>query len=101
MTIDWRAVVPTTHAGESGAAYWRTVESGASRVRVVEYSPGYTGDHWCERGHKAFCLEGGCRVDYVDGATESIEAGQSWCAPDGAPGHRIVTLSGAKLFLVD
>lgn len=101
MTIDWPAIAPATHPGESGAAYWRTVQSGASRVRVVDYSPGYKGDHWCERGHKTFCLAGGFAVEYVDGTTESIEAGQSWCAHDGAPGHRIVTPSGAKLFIVD
>jgi quercetin dioxygenase-like cupin family protein len=101
VTIDWSTIAPSTHAGEAGEAHWRTVQSGASRVRIVDYSPGYTGDHWCERGHKTICLEGRFTVEYVDGTTESIHAGQSWCAPDGAPGHRIVTPSGAKLFIVD
>ena len=101
MTINWSTIAPSTHAGESGAAQWRTVQSGAARVRVVEYSPGYFGDHWCERGHKTICLEGAFTVEYIDGAKESITAGQSWCADDGAPGHRLITPAGAKLFIVD
>jgi len=101
MTIDWALIEPTRHAGESGEALWHTVQSGAARVRVVDYSPGYTGDHWCEIGHKTICLEGSFTVEYTGGARETIQAGQSWCANDGAPGHRIVTPSGAKLFIVD
>ena len=32
-------------------AMWRTLEIGDIRVRIVEYSPGYLADHWCDRGH--------------------------------------------------
>jgi hypothetical protein len=35
---DWSAVPKTEHPGETGAAYWRTVETGNIRVRIVEYS---------------------------------------------------------------
>ena len=44
QTIDWAAVGPTTHAGTTGTAVWRTVEVGNVRVRLVEYSPGYVAD---------------------------------------------------------
>ena len=48
-TTDWAAITPTEHAGESGNAYWRTREFGGIRVRMVEYTPGYLADHWCEK----------------------------------------------------
>ena len=101
MTIEWQSIQETTHAGETGEARWRTLQSGAARIRVVDYSPGYKGDHWCELGHKTMCLEGSFTVEYLGGGTESVSAGQSWCADDGPPGHRIITPSGAKLFIVD
>lgn len=101
MTINWNDVETTVHAGPPGEAHWRTVQSGAARVRVVDYLPGYVGDHWCERGHKTICMEGAFTVEYVDGTAENVVAGQSWCANDGAPGHRIATSGGAKLFIVD
>jgi hypothetical protein len=42
----------------SEVATWRTKEAGNVRVRMVEYSPGYVADHWCERGHVVLVLEG-------------------------------------------
>ena len=28
------------------------------RVRLVEYSPGYVANHWCQKGHILFCVDG-------------------------------------------
>jgi hypothetical protein len=43
-TTDWAQVVPSEHPGESGIAFWRTQNFGEIRVRMVEYSPGYSAD---------------------------------------------------------
>jgi hypothetical protein len=51
MTIDRNTVQTTEHPGASGVAVWRAVEARDVRVRMVEYSPGYVADHWCNRGH--------------------------------------------------
>lgn len=51
MTTDWSKIMPTEHPGETGKAFWRTLEIGNIRVRMVEYTPGYIADHWCSRGH--------------------------------------------------
>ena len=48
---DWSEVPATKHSGETGEALWRTLNIGDLRVRMVEYSPGYFADHWCDRGH--------------------------------------------------
>jgi len=58
MTTDWSSVATTEHPGQSGVAVWRTVEAGDVRVRMVDYSPGYVADHWCNRGHVLLVLEG-------------------------------------------
>src|SRR5271166_6455546 len=55
---DWARVTPSEHGGDSGTAFWRTQNAGDIRVRMVEYSPGYSADHWCARGHVVLCLEG-------------------------------------------
>lgn len=45
MTADWNKIVPTEHPGETGKAFWRTLEIGNIRARMVEYTPGYVADH--------------------------------------------------------
>lgn len=44
-TTDWSRIERTEHKGERGSAYWRTRHFGTSRVRMVEYTPGYFADH--------------------------------------------------------
>ena len=44
---DWNKMTTKEYPGETGKAFWRTVEVGNIRVRIVEYSPGYLADHWC------------------------------------------------------
>ena len=57
-TTDWAEVAATEHRGETGVALWRTQNFGEIRVRMVDYSPGYSADHWCSKGHILLCLEG-------------------------------------------
>ncbi|WP_407164891.1 DHCW motif cupin fold protein [Bradyrhizobium sp. ORS 111] len=55
---DWSKIEPTVHPGETGQALWRTLNIGDLRVRMVEYSPDYLADHWCDRGHVLFIVKG-------------------------------------------
>ena len=100
-TTDWSEVPPTTHAGVTGIARWRTRQFGALRVRMVEYSPGYVADHWCEKGHILLCLEGSLETELADGRRFVLEPGMSYQVADGAEPHRSRTPQGAKLFIVD
>jgi hypothetical protein len=45
QTIDWTAIPKTEHKGESGKAFWQTVQLPGLRIRIVEYSKGYIADH--------------------------------------------------------
>lgn len=100
-TTDWREIPETLHPGETGTARWRTREFGAIRVRVVEYSPGYKADHWCDKGHILYVLEGALDTELEDGRRVRLTAGTSYQVADGASSHRSSTATGARLFIVD
>lgn len=55
------------YKGESGYAYWQTIQFDGLRIRLVEYSPGYITDHWCMKGHIVHCLEGEFISELHDG----------------------------------
>jgi hypothetical protein len=100
-TTDWSAIEPTLHRGETGSATWRTRQLGDIRVRMVDYTPGYVADHWCEKGHILLCLEGELITDLKDGRSFTLKPGMSYQVADGAEPHRSHTAKGARLFIVD
>lgn len=101
MTTDWSTVPKTEHPGETGKAFWRTLQLGDIRVRMVEYSPGYKADHWCSKGHILLVLDGHLTTELADGSKVELAPGMSYQVADGASSHRSVTGVGAKLFIVD
>ncbi len=100
-TTDWKEIEPTEHPGITGLARWRTRTFGSIRVRMVEYSPGYRADHWCEKGHVLLCLEGELETELRDGRRFVLHPGMSYQVADRAEAHRSSTLAGARLFIVD
>lgn len=100
-TTDWATLEPTEHAGETGSAYWRTRQFGPIRVRMVEYTPGYLADHWCNKGHILLCLEGELHTELPDGRCFTLTPGTSYQVADDAEPHRSFTEVGARLFVVD
>ena len=101
-TTDWSSVETTTKdSGVSGTVTSRTREFGNVRVRLVDYSPGYVADHWCNKGHILLCVEGEMETELADGRRFTLKAGHSYQVADGAEPHRSSTKSGARLFIVD
>jgi len=99
---DWSEVGATVHPGETGQAFWRTLDIGELRVRMVEYTPGYLADHWCDRGHVLYVLEGELETELRDGRTFTLKPGMSYQVSDfGDAAHRSSTRTGVKLFIVD
>jgi quercetin dioxygenase-like cupin family protein len=70
-------------------------------VRMVEYSPGYVSNHWCEKGHVLLVLEGELETELRDGRRFHLRAGTSYQVDDHDGAHRSTTAAGAKLFIVD
>jgi quercetin dioxygenase-like cupin family protein len=100
-TVDWASVETTRHAGTTGEAFWRTRDFADIRVRMVEYTPGYEADHWCQKGHVLLVLSGELETELADGRKFTLRAGQSYQVADGAEAHRSRTATGARLFIVD
>jgi hypothetical protein len=100
-TTDWATLEPTRHDGDVGHALWRTRQFGEMRVRMVEYSPGYRANHWCEKGHVLLCLEGELHTELADGRVFVLTPGMSYQVADGAEPHRSSAPHGARLFIVD
>lgn len=97
----WTEVPRTEHRGQTVSALWRTLETGNIRVRLVEYAPGYSADHWCTRGHVLLVLQGELLTELEDGRTFVLRAGMSYQVGSDAEAHRSSTQTGATLFIVD
>ncbi len=101
QVTDWSNIEPTTHQGETGFALWRTWQQDGLRIRMVEYSKNYKADHWCEKGHLLFVLEGEMTTELSDGSKFKMTAGTSYHVSDDLSSHQSHTVEGAKLLIVD
>ncbi len=99
--IDWDSIAKTIHNGDSGIAEWQTIENGGLRIRIVTYSKGYLADHWCQKGHFVYCLEGEFQTELEDGTLHTISKGKGYIVSDGASSHRSSTEFGVKLLIID
>jgi len=98
---DWSKIAVTEHKGDTGIAYWRTWQHGNLRVRLVEYSANYFANHWCEKGHILFCLEGEMTTELSTGQKFTLTSGMSYQVSDGLSAHRSISKNGVKLLIVD
>ena len=99
--IDWSKIEKTEHKGKNGIAYWQTLQFEGLRIRMVEYSPGYLADHWCEKGHIVHCMEGEVINVLKDGAKNRLTPGMSYVVSDELSSHRSLTEKGVKLLIID
>ena len=81
-TTDWQEVEVTEHPGENGKALWQTRQFGTTRVRMVEYTPGYIADHWCSKGHILLCMKGELHTELADGRRFVLTPGMSYQVAD-------------------
>ncbi|MBI3795268.1 MAG: DHCW motif cupin fold protein [Nitrospinae bacterium] len=98
---DWSQIPATEQNGAKGQTFSRTQKFGATRVRMVEFSPNYLADHWCVKGHIILCLEGEMTIGLKDGREFLMKPGTSFQIADDAEPHISRTDIGAKLFIVD
>jgi len=99
--IDWSNIPRSEHKGESGLAYWQTIQVGGLRIRLVEYSKGYIADHWCTKGHIVHCLEGDFVSELLDGEKFTLTRGMTYVVSDELSSHRSSTEHGVKLLIID
>lgn len=101
QTIDWTNVERVEHKGETGVAYWQTIQFPGLRIRVVEYSKGYFANHWCEKGHIVYCLEGSFTSKLKTGENFLLSRGMSYVVSDNLSSHLSTTDTGVKLLIID
>ena len=99
--FDLEQVIPEEHKGETGTAHWKTIQRGNVRMRIVEYGSGYLADHWCEKGHAVFVLEGAFVSELKDGRKDTLTKGMAYLVADHADAHRSYSENGVKLLIVD
>ncbi|MDD2303091.1 MAG: DHCW motif cupin fold protein [Prolixibacteraceae bacterium] len=101
QTIDWSVVPKTEHKGETGTAFWQTIQLPGLRIRIVEYTAGYMADHWCRKGHIVHCLEGEFVSESGDGNHSYLTPGMTYVVTDELSSHRSTTKNGVKLLIID
>jgi len=101
QTIDWSDIPKTEHTGETGTSFWQTLQFEGLRVRMVEYSPGYLADHWCQTGHIVHCLEGEFVSEMENGDEFRLSRGMTYIVSDKLSSHRSVSEKGVKLLIID
>jgi len=101
QTIDWTSIEKIEYKGETGVASWQTVQFDGLRVRLVEYSNGYKADHWCQKGHIVFCLDGEFISELSTGEEIILTKGQTYIVSDELSSHRSVSTNGVKLLIID
>lgn len=99
---DFKEVEAIRHSGTQGYAIWQTINRENIRIRLVRYSPGYIADHWCEKGHIIFCLEGEMTITLAhDNSEHILKAGMVYTVGDNSSSHSSKTKDGCLLFIVD
>jgi hypothetical protein len=101
QTIDWTSIEKVEYKGESGIAFWQTVQFEGLRVRLVEYSNGYLADHWCRKGHIVYCLEGEFISELNTGEKIKLTKDQAYVVSDELSSHRSFSKNGVKLLIID
>ena len=101
QTIDWANIERTEHPGETGTAFWQTLQLGGLRIRRVDYSAGYLADHWCRKGHIVHCLEGEFVSELENGESITLSKGMTYVVSDELSSHRSVSAQGVQLLIID
>ncbi len=101
QTIDWTEIEKIAYTGETGTAFWQTIQFNNLRIRLVEYSKEYVADHWCKKGHIVHCLEGVFVSELKNGENFILTKGMTYVVSDELSSHRSYSKNGVKLLIID
>ena len=99
---DWSTLDASSQAGATGTAVIRGRPAGDAQLRLVDYSAGYTADHWCHKGHVVLVIAGALTIAHEDGRRYELARGMAYHVSDneGSP-HRVTSRDGASVFILD
>ena len=101
QTLDWTSIKAEEHTGTTGNALWKIFNMGDIRIRMVEYSPNYSADHWCNKGHIIYCIAGEMTTKLEDGREFILSQGMTYHVGDNSNAHSSRSTNGCTLFIVD
>ena len=101
QTIDWNGLPKTVNQGLTGNSIAQTIEYPGLRIRIVEYTAGYLADHWCQKGHFVYCIEGEVINEQENGDQYILKQGMSYLVSDDMTSHRSRTKNKVKLLIID
>ena len=101
LLTNWDDIPEEIHQGTTGTAKWKILQLGTIRIRMVEYSLDYLADHWCDKGHIIYCIEGEMTTELAEGRKFILKKGMTYQVGDYADAHRSYSETGAKIFIVD
>lgn len=101
QTIDWNTIEKIAYPGETGTAYWQTIQLGGLRIRKVTYSENYLADHWCQKGHIVHCLKGNFVSKMATGEEIQLTEGMTYVVSDELSSHRSLSAAGVELLIID
>jgi quercetin dioxygenase-like cupin family protein len=101
QTINWDSIEKTEHAGDTGISYWRTIQFDGLRLRKVEYTAGYFANHWCQKGHIVYCIEGSFTSELSTGENFTLKKGDTYIVSDNLSSHRSISEDGVILLIID
>jgi quercetin dioxygenase-like cupin family protein len=58
-------------------------------------------NHWCEKGHIVYCLEGSFVSELKNGTSFQLHQGMMYIVSDDLSSHRSLTETGVKLLIID
>jgi hypothetical protein len=101
QTINWETIEQSEHKGETGTSFWKMLQYDDLRIRIVDLSPGYLADHWCQKGHIVYCLEGGFESELETGQKFMLTKGMGYVVSDNLSSHRSYSENGARMLIID
>lgn len=101
LSFDWKDIPTEIVKGEIGHAIIKTQNIGVIQIREVEYSSGYVADHWCDKGHIVYIIQGDLIIEHKDGLIHSLKSGMSYLIGDNTLSHKLKSGNGAKVLIID
>lgn len=79
-------------------ALQKEVIIGENKMRILELDDSFVEQHWCEKGHLGYVIEGALSM-VIDGEVVTFSAGDGMAIPAGTK-HKAVIASGEKAVLM-
>ena len=101
LSFDWNNIPAQKVNGETGFSIIKTQTLGGIKIRHVEYSNDYTADHWCEKGHIVFVIQGELIIEHKDNSMHYLKRGMTYLVGDNTLAHKVKSKRGVKALIID